>query len=119
MAAEVAPIRAYLGGSWRTFGLIEQRQLAWLQSRIPNVEKSLLIPSEVFRFGQSIEGAPLVLFESYQNANPGKPIKIEDITKWGSILQRQEVASKILNDSMTNGEEEPPEENPDPKAPAG
>ena len=115
MAAQVAPIRAYLGKEWRNFGLLSAGQIAWLQSIIPGENRGLMIPSDVYRFGQTVDGAVIVIYESLVNGTPGNQVKKTDVAGWGSILQRQELAKQILLASMSSGEEEAPSD--DPKAP--
>lgn len=113
MAAIVGNLTYTLGGKERTFSLLSVEDLVSLTNTAPNVNGEIIDINALDKWSKHPRGCAHFILASAKKLNPA--LTFEDVSKWGSIMGRTNIASDIFVKSLISGEE--PE--PDPNAVAG
>lgn len=113
MAAIVGTITHKLGGIERQFSLLSVDDLVSLTNTAPNSNGEIIDINALDKWSKNPRGCAYFILASAKKINPA--LTFEEVSKWGSILGRVNIASDILVRSLVSGEEP----DADPKAVAG
>lgn len=111
MAAIVGTVTHKIGGVERQFALLSVEDLVSLTQTAPSANGEIIDIYALDKWSKNVFGCAHFLLAAAKKVNP--KLTFEDVSGWGSVLRRTQIASDILTRSLISGEE------PDPKAEAG
>ena len=98
------------------FSALAVEDLGDLQSHVPGEDARFVTVFELWRWAQTAQGCDHVIHASMRRDDPNATI--QQARSVGTLLERVQIARRIISESMVSGEEEPAEDDNAPKAQA-
>lgn len=103
MAATVGTISHRIGQAEREFGLLSVEDLVSLTNTAPSVNGEIIDIYTLDKWARHPRGCVHFVLASARKLNP--KLTFEEVSQWGSVLRRTQVAVDILTRSLISGEE--------------